>query len=191
MVITGGSLITTNCSLQVGASFAEGLLIISNGLVQARDVSVIGGEEAVGTINIIGGMMTLFSSLSLGGNDEDSEGNLLVANGGLLIVTNDTIYIGEGSECSGSITITNATMLANDILVGDGSHCAGNLFIEYGTANSQWVIGLWQQFHWRGLPGWRPARRHQSTNDHRRRRELWRNHCQRWIVFGTGNFCRL
>jgi hypothetical protein len=133
MVITGGSLITTNCSLQVGASSAGGLLIISNGLVQARDVSIVGGEESIGTIEVIGGTMNLSSFLSLGGSDEGSQGNLLVANGGLFVATNDTTYIGEGFECSASIMVTNATMLANDMLVGAGFHCGGGLFIDDGT----------------------------------------------------------
>jgi hypothetical protein len=133
MVITGGSLITTNCSLQVGAPFAAGLLIISNASTQARDVSIVGGEDTTGTIEVIGGTMTLSSFLSLGGSDEGSQGSLLVANGGLLVVTNDTTYIGEGFECSGSITVTNATMLADAVLVGAGFHCGGGLFIEDGT----------------------------------------------------------
>lgn len=133
IIITGGSFIATNCSLQVGASYASGLLIISNGAAQARDVSIVGGEDTSGTIEVIGGTMILSSSLALGGSDEGSQGNLLVANGGLLVVTNDTTYIGEGFGCSGSITITNATMLADDVVVGAGSHCGGGLFVEDGT----------------------------------------------------------
>ena len=135
MVVAGGSLVTTNCSLVVGASFspAVGSLFISNGMALARDVSIVAGEDAIGTIEIVGGTMTLSSYLSVGGNDTGSQGNLFVANGSLLVVTNDTTYIGEGFECSGSITITDATMIASDIVVGDGFQCGGDLIIESGT----------------------------------------------------------
>lgn len=142
MVLTGGSLITTNCSLQVGASSVAGLLIISNGVSQARDVSIVGGEDASGTIEVIGGTMILSSSMSLGGSAEGSQANLLVADGGLLVVTNDTAYIGEGFGCSGSITVTNATLLANDMLVGAGFHCVGNLSIESGTVTLDGSLGF-------------------------------------------------
>jgi hypothetical protein len=82
LVLTGGSLITTNCSLQVGHSFFDdvvGFLIISNAVVQARDVN-ISGPYSSGTLEVIGGTMTLSSTLSVGGVD-DARGSLLVANG--------------------------------------------------------------------------------------------------------------
>jgi hypothetical protein len=132
MVIMGGSVITTNCTLQIEPSFAAGLLIISNGVVRARDVSIDVGEGGSGTIEVIGGVMTLSSSLSLGGHN-GLQATLFVANGGLLVVTNGPTYIGNGSECSGSITVTNATLLAHDLWVGDGHDCSGDLSIEAGT----------------------------------------------------------
>ena len=137
MVIAGGSLITTNCSLQVAPetpSFfpSVGLLIISNGVVQARDVTVaiapIPGSS--GMLEVIGGTMTLSSSLTVGDGNGDSEGghgSLWVANGGLLVVTNGFTRIE-----SGTMTITNASFLGKDVLLG-GFRSDGELVINQGT----------------------------------------------------------
>jgi len=101
MVITGGSLVTTNCSLQVAVigfpNTDGGLLIISNGLVQARDVSIGTGENINGSIEVIGGTMTLSSSLNVG-DGFSSPGSFLVANGGLLVITNGETDIGGATQ---------------------------------------------------------------------------------------------
>ena len=137
MVIAGGSLITTNCGLQVAPetpSFfpSVGLLVISNGVVQARDVTV--GIASVfgssGMLEIIGGTMTLSSSLTLGDGNGDSgggHGSLWVANGGLLVVTNGFTRIE-----SGTLTITNASFLGASVLLG-GFRSDGELVINQGT----------------------------------------------------------
>jgi hypothetical protein len=136
MVMTGGSLITTNCSLQVAPAF-DGLLIISNGIVQARDVTIVGGGNT-GTIDVIGGTMTLSSSLSVG--DIGALGNLLVANGALLVVTNGETFIG-GSSCSGIVTVSNATFLAAFVGLG-GTKADGGLVINDGTVTLSGALGI-------------------------------------------------
>jgi hypothetical protein len=130
LVITGGSLITTNCSLLVGTSF-DGLLIISNGVVQARDISIALGDNAIGTMEVIGGTMTLSSSLTVADGFSGTQGYLLVANGCVLVVTNAATTMGADFYCYGSITVTNATILASDMGVGEGG--GGALSIEAGT----------------------------------------------------------
>jgi hypothetical protein len=134
IVIAEGSLITTNCNLQIASdpnSFfpPTGLLILSNAVVQARDVSLgvtsISGSS--GTIEIIDGAMTVSSSLTLGLFEESGGGigNLLVANGGLLVVTN-----GETGVIHGSITVDNADFLAGDVFV---SGLGAEVTINNGT----------------------------------------------------------
>jgi hypothetical protein len=120
IIIAGGSLITTNCSLQVATSFegSVGLLIISNAVVQARDVTIGSGDSSSGTIEVFGGTMTLSSSLTVGGGIEESQGSLLVANGALLVVTNDATGIAVGDQSGGGMTVSNATFLAADIFLG-------------------------------------------------------------------------
>ena len=83
LVIAGGSLITTNCSLQVAVLLddAVGLLIISDAVVQARDVSIAQGGPSTGSIELFGGTMTLSSSLTVGSASGLGEnyGTMLVA----------------------------------------------------------------------------------------------------------------
>jgi hypothetical protein len=127
MVFTGGSLITTNCTLQVATTFFYGLLIISNSVVQARDVGIASGVDTIGTIELIGGTMTLSSSLIVGNGDVNSQGSMLVANASL-VVTNGGIGIGGGGSY-GIMTLTNATVLASGMGLG-GNRGGGNLYIE-------------------------------------------------------------
>jgi hypothetical protein len=134
MVIAGGSLITTNCSLQIAAFFdpAVGLLIISNAVMHARDVTIAAAIPSSGTIEVIGGTMTLSSSLTVGNGFDGSQGNMLVANGGLLVVTNGASDIGGVYESGGTMTVSNATFLAADVFLG-GQRSGGTLAINKGT----------------------------------------------------------
>jgi len=140
MVFTGGSLITTNCSLQVGTAFA-GLLIISNGIVQARDVAVVAGESTIGTIEAVGGTMTLSSSLTVGADTPNSQDSFLVANGGLLVVTNGETFMGGSHSGGGTMTVSNATFLAADVGLG-GVESGGALVIDNGTVSLSGQLGI-------------------------------------------------
>jgi hypothetical protein len=146
MVITGGSLITTNCSLQVATDTTVGLLIISNALVQARDVTVTSGGVSSGTIEVIGGTMTLSGSLTVGNGGQISQSSMLVANGGLLVVTNADTFIGAQYESGGTLTVSNSTFLAADVSLG-GARSGGQLTINNGTVtlSGQLDIGVGDQ----------------------------------------------
>jgi hypothetical protein len=143
MVIMGGSLIVTNCSLQVAASSypAAGLLIISNGIAQARDVTITSGDSSSGTIEVMGGTMILSSFLIIGDGIDGSPGSMLVANGALLVVTNDETDIGGNYESSGSLTVSNATFLAADVFLG-GTRSDGELMINNGTVSLIGQLGI-------------------------------------------------
>jgi hypothetical protein len=145
MLITGGSLITTNCSLTVGGFFddAIGSLLISNAIVQARDITIAAGGSAIGTIEVIGGTMTLSSYLSVGGGFDSSQGSLLVASGGLLVVTNADTDIGGSDGSSGNLTVSNATFLATDVFLG-GERSGGALTINNGTVtlSGELIVGI-------------------------------------------------
>jgi hypothetical protein len=134
IVITGGSLITTNCSLQVAVPTdnpAVGLLIISNTIVQARDVTVAASySESSGTMEVISGIMTLSSSLTVGNSDgrgDGGYGSLLVANGCMLVVTNEDTGI-----INGTMTVANASFLGAGVFLGGGKSF-GELAINNGT----------------------------------------------------------
>ena len=133
MEIVGGTLSVTNSTLSVAASDSSvGRLILSNGLVQAQGVVIGGAFHADGTIEITGGTMTLSSSLRLG-IDVRSSGHLAITGDGLFVITNASTFVGYDSECDGDITISNATMLADDLWVGYGVRCFGALTVEDGT----------------------------------------------------------
>jgi hypothetical protein len=145
MVITGGSLITTNCSLLVATldENPSGLLIISNAVVQARDVGMALGPSSSGTIEIFGGTMNLSSSLTIGlGNypPPGGDGTLLIADGCLLVVTNDDTDI-----VAGIMTVSNASFLAADVFLGS-ERSGGELAINNGTVtlSGELFIGLYE-----------------------------------------------
>jgi len=139
MVITGGSLLTTNCSLQV-AYGAAGLLIISNAFVQARDVGIATGTPSIGTVELIGGTMTLSSSLVVGAGQIGSQGSFLVVNGNL-VITNGPTNIGDGDGGYGIMTLTNSTMLASSMGLG-GGRGSGNLSIEASSVKLEGGLTL-------------------------------------------------
>ncbi len=141
MVVSGGSLITTNCSLQVADNNAAGLLMISRAVVRARDVTIASGAHSSGTIEVSGGTMTLSSSLTVGNGLEDAPGSMLVANGALLVVTNDETDIGGAQESSGSLTVSNATLLAAEVFLG-GTKSEGELTIDDGTVTLSGELGI-------------------------------------------------
>ena len=149
LVIAGGTLIATNCSLQVAASLSSlhptlGLLVISNAVVMARDVTITSTTSASlssGRIDVIGGIMTLSSFLNVGDGFENSPGSMLVADGGLLVVTNDETDIGGFDESSGNLTVSNASFLATDVFLG-GTRSDGELAIDDGTVTLSGQLGI-------------------------------------------------
>jgi hypothetical protein len=136
VVIMGGSLITTNCSLQVapesdGFYSPQGLLIISNTIVQARDVSVASASfsGSRGTMEVSGGKMTC-SGLGIGNSNGEGSGGygtLLVDGGCLLVLTN-----GGTSIANGIMTVTNSSFLGVGLFLGS-LKSVGDLVIDNGT----------------------------------------------------------
>ena len=116
VVVVGGSLITTNCSLQVAPQSdafysPQGLLIISNAIVQSRDVTIASASfsGARGTMEVSGGKMTC-SGLGIGNSNGDGDGGngtVLITDGCLLVVNGGIGII------NGSMTVSNASFFAS------------------------------------------------------------------------------
>ncbi len=85
--------------------------------------------------------MTLSSSLTVGANAPNSVDSFLVANGGLLIVTNGESFMGGGNSGSGTMTISNATFVAASVLLG-GTEADGRLAINNGTVTLSGELGI-------------------------------------------------
>jgi hypothetical protein len=137
VVVMGGSLITTNCSLQVAPQSdafysPQGLLIISNAIVQARDVTIASASfsGARGTMEVSGGKMTC-SGLGIGDSNGDGDGGYgtFLAADGCLLVVNGGIGI-----INGTMTVTNSSLLAGGVFLGSWKSI-GNLVINNGTVN--------------------------------------------------------
>jgi hypothetical protein len=144
MLITGGSLIATNCSIQVGTDTAIGVLTISKAVVLARDLTITSGGLSSGSVVVAGGTMTLSSFLTVGNGFFNSPGSLLLANDTVLVVTNGETDIGGLSESSGSMTVSDATFFAADVFLG-GVRSVGTLEIGKGsrvTVGGQLGIGF-------------------------------------------------
>jgi hypothetical protein len=143
IVIMGGSLITTNCSLRVAdlTLGGVGFLIISNGTVLARDIIINSGESSTGIIELFGGTITLSSSLNVGDGTGDAPGALFVANGGLLVVTNAETFMGGIESSGGTMTVSNATFLGADVYIG-GFKTGSELVIDNGTVTLSGQLGI-------------------------------------------------
>ena len=142
IVVVNGSLVTTNCTLGIGSheraiSPAYGLLTVSNSTVEARDVSIGGETETYGTLEVIGGTMTLSASLMIG-TGNSSDGNVLVANGGLLVVTNANTELG-GDGTRGTLVVSNASFFGADIAVAVDEFSSGTVMINNGTVNVDYL----------------------------------------------------
>jgi hypothetical protein len=85
--------------------------------------------------------MTLSSFLVVGDGFENSPGSMLVASGGLLVVTNDETDIGGYYESSGNLTVSGASFLAKDIFLG-GARSGGDLIINSGTVTLSGQLGI-------------------------------------------------
>ena len=133
VTILGGSLTVTNSPLLIGASDeAVASLTISNATTQLQEIVAGNAGTTTANIQLLGGITTVNSSLTLGSNDVSS-GNLTLTCGGLLVVTNAPIFIGGGESSNGSLILSNATALAADISIGSGFRCFGALAIDAGT----------------------------------------------------------
>ena len=142
MVFIGGSLISTNSSLIVGVSsfYGEpgGTLILSNSVSQARDVTIASQDN--GEIEVIGGSMTM-TSLSINTGDESSSGNMLIANGAVVAVTNGGTSVGGGFQSTGNLTVTDGTFFNRGVSLFGGERSTGSLTINDGTVTLSGQLG--------------------------------------------------
>ena len=169
MVFTDSSLITTNCTLLVAAANvdygATGLLIISNSVVQARDITITSGDSSdpsSGTLEVFGGTITLSSSLTVGNGGESSQAHLFVGNGAVVVVTNDDTNIqGAFFQGFGTMTVTGSTYLARNVYLG-GERSTGILAISDSTfiLSGELDIGLGEQGSGSVSLRWRDTRGH-------------------------------
>src|SRR5206468_5647915 len=91
--VTGGTLLGTNASVEVG-DHNVGQLTVSNGSVLVQSLSVGLSAGSQGTLTVAGGTTTLGNVLNIG-SFPNATGTVRMS-GGLLLLTNATLYVGDG-----------------------------------------------------------------------------------------------
>jgi T5SS/PEP-CTERM-associated repeat protein len=111
--ITGGQLIATNDTTAIGR-YGPGLMTVSNATAWLTNVSVGRHDGSVGTLNVqSNALIYMLDALSIA-RFPNSVGHVLVT-GGLVSLTNDTLWIGR--EGTGDMTISNGIVRAASAFV--------------------------------------------------------------------------
>lgn len=123
--VTGGQLTATNGTARIGESGA-GQMTVSNGVAAFNDLNVGRDSLSVGAFTVqSGAWVGLLGGCSIA-RFNGSTGTVFVA-GGLLAVTNDTIFVGR--EGNGQMTVSNGTVQAANLWVAaDLTNTAGGFF---------------------------------------------------------------
>ena len=147
VVFSGGdSLFLTNGTLTVGG-LVDGVFIMSNGIVHANEVLIgppVGGG-ASGTLSFSGGTMIVDGILGISAGSPNFNGFMFVSDGGLVVATNGATLIGNvlaGENAAGSLVVTNATFLGNDVWVGNGYRGSGALTVDDGTVTLNGYLNI-------------------------------------------------
>jgi T5SS/PEP-CTERM-associated repeat protein len=128
--ITGGQMTITNYFCSIGYS-GVGQMTVSNGMIQAENLSLSLFSGSSGTLTLAGGTITVSGTLTAGG--VNTPGSIWVT-GGHLEATNFPTYIGYLGV--GQMTVSNGSVFARQILLGtNGSESAscGTLTVSGGT----------------------------------------------------------
>ena len=129
--LTGGTLLLTNGTVSVIGSNGVGQMTMSNGTWLAQGVAVGAGGGSQGTLTVVGGTGSVFSSLTLGDSACTSVGMVVVV-GGSLYVTNAThnafIDVRDGQlNLNGGLLQTDRLILTNTC--GQFIHTGGTLIV--------------------------------------------------------------
>ncbi|MEO7297796.1 MAG: hypothetical protein ABI042_04390 [Verrucomicrobiota bacterium] len=139
--LLGGQLVVTNDITAIGR-FGVGQMIVSNATATLTNVSVGRHVAARGTLTVqSNALVNCFGDLSLG-RFVGSTGIVFVV-GGMLRMTNDTIWVGR--EGNGQLTLSNGTAIAKNLLVAANftNTSSGNMLVAGGTLvlSSNLVVG--------------------------------------------------
>jgi T5SS/PEP-CTERM-associated repeat protein len=107
----------------------SGTFIINSGTVKAGAVTVGGLTNSSGAINMNGGVFNISSMFSIG-KQPGTTGSVLVA-GGQVYDTNLDTRIGETG--TGTMTVSNATVLLTNAAVGHDAQSSGTLNVQNGA----------------------------------------------------------
>lgn len=128
--ITGGELITDG-PVSLGFYHGAGSVIVSNGTwSDPFDIAIGSMLGGVGTLTIAGGTVSVGCGVEVGYSRGGKSGALWLT-GGQLSVTGSGIIVGLG--CMGQMTVSNGTLIANNITIGTNGPARGVLDVVGGT----------------------------------------------------------
>ena len=169
-VTGGGTLVSTNGGINVGALQSTCQLTISNSTVLTRDLTIASGLSSVGTLTMQGGTLSFSSPVSSNCQVAASTGakGFVWINGGTVTATNNgcILYLGLsgpgqwaltngsttvgnlycGTLASGTLTIAGGTfsVMGNSIVALDGPNLTGTVSLASGqlvATNGDFVLG--------------------------------------------------
>ncbi len=131
LTLIGGQMILTDNFLSVGNE-GTGQMTVTGGSCLGPVISLASQLGGVGTLTVSGGICDL-DNLTIA--DANSSTAAVWLNGGQLIVTNSvaTTVIGNGSFCSGQMTVSNGLWMTAAVQIGFFAESSGTLTIAGGT----------------------------------------------------------
>ena len=128
--VTGGRLVVTNNTTVVGGS-GSGQLTLTGGNLQALSMVVGQLAGSQGSLMISGGTATVWSSLVVGNCGTTAAGQVTVASGGSLFVTNAT-HTAFLDVRNGTLVVDHGGLLVADRIIGTNG-CGRIIHVNGGT----------------------------------------------------------
>ncbi len=128
--VTGGRLVVTNSSTVVGGT-GPGQLTVTAGNLQSLSMLVGQVAGSQGSLIISGGTATVWSSLAVGNCGTTATGQVTIASGGSLFVTNAT-HTAFLDVRNGTLVVDHGGLLVADRIIGTNS-CGRIIHINGGT----------------------------------------------------------
>ncbi|HVM60467.1 MAG TPA: glycosyl hydrolase family 28 protein [Verrucomicrobiae bacterium] len=136
--VAGGSLIATNAPTAIGSvgNSVASLAVSSNATVQTSLTTLAAGTNSTASLSVQDvALMQVLSDFTVGSGPGAI--GLVAMTGGSLVVTNGVMGIGNdgtlnGGSGTGTMTVSNGTVLANQILLGSSVGGQGQLTVQRG-----------------------------------------------------------
>jgi hypothetical protein len=150
--LNDGQLIATNNYLITVGGNAGGQLVVSNGQLSASYLIVGDAPGSSGTLSVAGGTLSLSGGMVVA--QGQSATGIVFITGGQLLATNQGVSVNDfetnqlsvtvGGFGVGQLTMSNGSLLAQEVIVADCENSQGTLAIAGGhvTVASSLIVGV-------------------------------------------------
>jgi hypothetical protein len=146
--LNDGQLIATNNYLITVGGNAGGQLVVSNGQLAASYLIVGDAPGSSGTLTVAGGTLSLSGGMVVA--QGQSATGIVSITGGQLLATNQGVSVNDfetnqlsvtvGGFGVGQLTVSNGSLLAQEVIVGDCENSQGTLTIAGGTVSVAYSV---------------------------------------------------